>query len=176
MVCLSSTVLYKVVLTQALLLYCVTPIWRGAKPLPDQLPGEHTGVQATHSAQWPWIICLHSHTFNNIPHPRQVRGTVDWACSYGPCTCSFLCSLVTYGMTVNNPGLFMSWEPLLRKPFICSSQTGISTSGCRTQQWHDMVTYQTDLAMAPVSMVIHPRTEWAQWLLNFSDQPWNVCT
>ena len=35
-----------VVPAQATILYCVIPFLRGSHPLPDQLPGEHTGLQS----------------------------------------------------------------------------------------------------------------------------------
>ena len=52
MVCIPSTVLYKLFFfAEATIYYTVSHRNEEQPPLPDQLTGEHTGLQATHSSQ-----------------------------------------------------------------------------------------------------------------------------
>ena len=65
---------------------------RGSHPLPDQLPGEHTGhmPQAAHRSSWyNRLHCCHSHT-----HSHVVTADRSMVVGHVPTvhTCSFMCT------------------------------------------------------------------------------------
>ena len=65
---------------------------RGSHPLPDQLPGEHTGCmpRAAHRSSWyNCLHCCHSHT-----HSHMVTADRSMVVVHVPMvhTCSFMCT------------------------------------------------------------------------------------
>ena len=73
-------------------------------------------------------------------------------------TCPFLCTHHV-GMTVHTTAILQVVDHS-RNLFYAHS-TSVSTSGSENTVGHGMITEHTDLAMAPVMMVIHPSINWA---------------
>ena len=85
-------------LCQATVMHCVIPIVEGEPPLPDQLPGEHTGLPS-HVRQ-----CLFRSALVGSTHAHSL--TVDRSTVVGHIPtdhmCSFMCTS-HIDMTVHNP-------------------------------------------------------------------------
>ena len=85
-------------LCQATVTHCVIPIVGGSHPLPDQLPGEHTGPPS-HVRQYLFCSAL-------VGSTRTHSLTVDRSTVVGHIlmdhTCSFMCTS-HIDMTVHNP-------------------------------------------------------------------------
>ena len=79
-------------------MHCVIPMLRGSHPLPDQLPGEHTGPPS-HARQ-----CLFHSALVSSTHAHSL--IVDRSMVVGHIlmdhTCSFMCTN-HIDMTVHNP-------------------------------------------------------------------------
>ena len=109
--------------------------------LPGQLPGEHTGPQASYSTDplYNHLLCYHSHT-----HLHMV--TVDKSIVVGQVLivhiCSFMCTW-SYRYDNTHPCLLMSWEALW-DPLVCSCD--ISHNG----------TWQVTITSSASQTVTHP--------------------
>ena len=85
---------------------------RRSHPLPDQLPGEHTGPQVSCATDplffFTSLQCCHSHTHSHmvIVDRSMVVGHVPMVH-----TCSFMCTN-HIDMIAHTPGLFTSWGAL----------------------------------------------------------------
>ena len=128
-VCLPSTVLYRVIFAWATLL-AVSFLIEGEPPLPDQLPGEHTGPPS-HVRQYLFYhlsyLVQHSLTHSIMADRRIVVGHVPT-----DNTCSFMCTN-HIDMTTHNPAFFMSWVALC-EPLVCSYDV------CHSRAWQASVT------------------------------------
>ena len=97
---------------------------RGSLPLPDQLPGEHTGPQATSGTDplYNCLQCCHSHT-----HSHMI--TVDRSMVVGHVlmvhTCSFMCTN-HIDMIAHTPSLFyeLGSTPVIRTSIMQAEDAG----------------------------------------------------
>ena len=96
---------------------------RGSHPLPDQLPGEHTGCmpQAVHrSSTYSCLHCCHSHT-----HSHMVTADRSIVVGHVPMvhTCSFMCTN-HIDMIAHTPGFLPVGEHSCHPDFHLQAEDG----------------------------------------------------
>ena len=129
--------------------YCVIPLFlRRSHHLPDQLPGEHTGLPS-HTRQYLYPLALqcsiHSHT-----HLWQIKYGGQ-ACSDGPHV--FFYVHQSHGHDSTHPSLCTSWVALW-EALVCSYDI------THSRAWQAPITSLTATSVSQT--VTHPSTNWVQ--------------